>query len=93
VLCCAVLILLMSRSLVGLRAASIASELHTLCWGADHDTDAADPAVVPPPLQFRVEVSYLEIYNERIRDLLAPKTVSGKGVSSLKIREHPHTGR
>ena len=34
-----------------------------------------------------VEVSYLEIYNERVRDLLNPKT---KG--NLKVREHPATG-
>ncbi|KAK6431248.1 hypothetical protein LTR95_012592 [Oleoguttula sp. CCFEE 5521] len=34
-----------------------------------------------------VEVSYLEIYNERVRDLLNPST---KG--NLKVREHPATG-
>lgn len=34
-----------------------------------------------------VEVSYLEIYNERVRDLLNP---SSKG--NLKVREHPSTG-
>ncbi|OXV08630.1 hypothetical protein Egran_03607 [Elaphomyces granulatus] len=34
-----------------------------------------------------VEVSYLEIYNERVRDLLNPGT---KG--NLKVREHPSTG-
>ena len=34
-----------------------------------------------------VEVSYLEIYNERVRDLLNPVT---KG--NLKVREHPSTG-
>lgn len=34
-----------------------------------------------------VEVSYLEIYNERVRDLLNP---SNKG--NLKVREHPSTG-
>ncbi|KAI1978862.1 hypothetical protein LOZ53_002805 [Ophidiomyces ophidiicola] len=34
-----------------------------------------------------VEVSYLEIYNERVRDLLNPAT---KG--NLKVREHPSTG-
>ncbi|CAG9943450.1 unnamed protein product [Clonostachys rosea f. rosea IK726] len=34
-----------------------------------------------------VEVSYLEIYNERVRDLLNPSTKSG-----LKVREHPSTG-
>ena len=38
-------------------------------------------------LRFTVEVSYLEIYNERVRDLLNPST---KG--NLKVREHPSTG-
>jgi kinesin family member 1 len=40
-----------------------------------------------PNLRCRVEVSYLEIYNERVRDLLNPST---KG--NLKVREHPSTG-
>lgn len=38
-------------------------------------------------LSATVEVSYLEIYNERVRDLLNP---SNKG--NLKVREHPSTG-
>ncbi|KAL8730646.1 MAG: hypothetical protein Q9166_003959 [cf. Caloplaca sp. 2 TL-2023] len=38
-------------------------------------------------LRYTVEVSYLEIYNERVRDLLNPST---KG--NLKVREHPSTG-
>lgn len=38
-------------------------------------------------LKCTVEVSYLEIYNERVRDLLNPTT---KG--NLKVREHPSTG-
>ena len=38
-------------------------------------------------LKYTVEVSYLEIYNERVRDLLNPAT---KG--NLKVREHPSTG-
>lgn len=40
-----------------------------------------------PNLACTVEVSYLEIYNERVRDLLNPST---KG--NLKVREHPSTG-
>ncbi|KAK9448936.1 uncharacterized protein V1518DRAFT_416740 [Limtongia smithiae] len=36
---------------------------------------------------FTVEVSYLEIYNERVRDLLNPKNKS-----SLRVREHPILG-
>ncbi|KAK7208050.1 kinesin family protein [Myxozyma melibiosi] len=37
--------------------------------------------------QFTVEVSYLEIYNERVRDLLNPKN---RG--NLRVREHPSLG-
>lgn len=39
-------------------------------------------------LSFTVQVSFLEIYNERCRDLLNPKN---KG--NLKVREHPSLGR
>ncbi|KAI8097252.1 uncharacterized protein BX664DRAFT_356510 [Halteromyces radiatus] len=35
---------------------------------------------------FQVEVSYIEIYNERVRDLLNPRT------KHLKVREHPILG-
>ncbi|KIJ56915.1 hypothetical protein M422DRAFT_23046 [Sphaerobolus stellatus SS14] len=38
-------------------------------------------------LKFTVEVSYIEIYNEKVRDLLNPKN---KG--NLKVREHPSLG-
>ncbi|OZJ06440.1 hypothetical protein BZG36_00598 [Bifiguratus adelaidae] len=38
-------------------------------------------------LTFRVEVTYIEIYNEKVRDLLNPKN---KG--NLKVREHPSLG-
>lgn len=38
-------------------------------------------------LTCRVEVSYIEIYNEKVRDLLNPKN---KG--NLKVREHPSLG-
>ncbi|CAD6899738.1 unnamed protein product [Tilletia controversa] len=40
-----------------------------------------------PNLQISVEVSYIEIYNEKVRDLLNPKN---KG--NLKVREHPSLG-
>ena len=40
-----------------------------------------------PTRSATVEVSYLEIYNERVRDLLNPKT---KG--NLRVREHPVLG-
>eukprot|EP00501_MAST-03F_sp_TOSAG23-6_P000823 GSMAST32.ASY1.ANO1.853.1 assembled CDS len=48
-----------------------------------------------------IEISYLEIYNERIRDLFSPQeqenqTISPKNKNikkkSLRIREHPRTG-
>ncbi|KAI8371561.1 uncharacterized protein BYT42DRAFT_616646 [Radiomyces spectabilis] len=38
-------------------------------------------------LTFEVEVSYIEIYNEKVRDLLNPRN---KG--NLKVREHPSLG-
>lgn len=37
---------------------------------------------------YKTEVSYLEIYNERVRDLLSPKNV-GHG---LRVREHRTQG-
>ncbi|XP_053318306.1 kinesin-like protein KIF1C [Spea bombifrons] len=40
-----------------------------------------------PDLAFSVEVSYMEIYCERVRDLLSPKS---KG--NLRVREHPIMG-
>jgi kinesin family protein 1 len=39
-------------------------------------------------LSFSVEVSFIEIYNEKVNDLLNPKN---KG--NLKVREHPSLGR
>ena len=49
-----------------------------------------------PRSEYAIEVSYLEIYNEAIRDLLLPIR-SGKGGkggkgASLRVREHPRTG-
>lgn len=35
-------------------------------------------------LMYKVEVSYMEIYNEKVHDLLDPKT----NKQSLKVREH-----
>ncbi|XP_028981859.1 uncharacterized protein LOC107036874 [Diachasma alloeum] len=37
---------------------------------------------------FRISVSYLEVYNERVRDLLKPSTSS----NGLRVREHPRLG-
>ncbi|KJH45689.1 kinesin motor domain protein [Dictyocaulus viviparus] len=41
-------------------------------------------------LEYKVEVSYMEIYNERVRDLLDPKNRSNK--HHLKVREHKILG-
>ena len=38
-------------------------------------------------LSFTVEVSYIEIYNEKVRDLLNPKNTG-----NLRVREHPSLG-
>ncbi|KAI0034403.1 kinesin-like protein [Vararia minispora EC-137] len=38
-------------------------------------------------LTFTVEVSYIEIYNEKVRDLLNPKNAG-----NLRVREHPSLG-
>ncbi|KAF8075903.1 kinesin-like protein [Lyophyllum atratum] len=40
-----------------------------------------------PNLSFTVEVSYIEIYNEKVRDLLNPKNTG-----NLRVREHPSLG-
>ncbi|KAI8142449.1 hypothetical protein BJV82DRAFT_714044 [Fennellomyces sp. T-0311] len=40
-----------------------------------------------PSVTYQVEVTYIEIYNEKVRDLLNPKN---KG--NLKVREHPSLG-
>ncbi|KAK7471223.1 hypothetical protein VKT23_002632 [Stygiomarasmius scandens] len=40
-----------------------------------------------PNVNFTVEVSYIEIYNEKVRDLLNPKNTG-----NLRVREHPSLG-
>ncbi|CAL4135202.1 unnamed protein product, partial [Meganyctiphanes norvegica] len=40
----------------------------------------------------KVEVSYLEIYNERVKDLLREGNKTGKQAHSLRVREHPKLG-
>ncbi|XP_008320466.1 kinesin-like protein KIF16B isoform X4 [Cynoglossus semilaevis] len=42
-------------------------------------------------VSFRTEVSYLEIYNERVRDLLKRNKSPSEG-GSLRVREHPKEG-
>ncbi|XP_074502637.1 uncharacterized protein kif16bb isoform X1 [Sebastes fasciatus] len=41
-------------------------------------------------VSFRTEVSYLEIYNERVQDLLKKRATPADG--GLKVREHPRHG-
>lgn len=45
------------------------------------DTSQQEPSV-------GVSVQFIEIYNDRIRDLLHP----GADSSALRVREHPQTG-
>ncbi|KAF8211660.1 kinesin-like protein [Mycena galopus ATCC 62051] len=46
-----------------------------------------DKTAADPNLTFTVEVSYIEIYNEKVRDLLNPKNTG-----NLRVREHPSLG-
>ena len=41
---------------------------------------------------YRTEVSYLEIYNEKVKDLLASSSSSNDVGHKLKVREHPKDG-
>ncbi|XP_033735090.1 uncharacterized protein LOC117323766 [Pecten maximus] len=43
-------------------------------------------------LSFHVKISYLEIYNERVRDLLRPSLLKKNEKYTLKVREHPKDG-
>ncbi|KAJ8514888.1 hypothetical protein ONZ45_g7618 [Pleurotus djamor] len=47
----------------------------------------AQKTAADPNVQFTVEVSYIEIYNEKVRDLLNPKNTG-----NLRVREHPSLG-
>ncbi|KAF4615993.1 hypothetical protein D9613_011478 [Agrocybe pediades] len=46
-----------------------------------------DKKAKDPNINFTVEVSYIEIYNEKVRDLLNPKNTG-----NLRVREHPSLG-
>ncbi|XP_013386504.1 kinesin-like protein KIF16B [Lingula anatina] len=43
-------------------------------------------------ISYRIDVSYLEIYNERVRDLLAHPLSKHHEKYTLKVREHPKDG-
>ncbi|KAJ6612156.1 kinesin-like protein [Mycena sp. CBHHK59/15] len=47
----------------------------------------SDKKEADPNVGFTVEVSYIEIYNEKVRDLLNPKNTG-----NLRVREHPSLG-
>ncbi|CAL1154012.1 unnamed protein product, partial [Cladocopium goreaui] len=42
--------------------------------------------------QMLVKVSYLELYNEKARDLLKPEDPDNGKAASLEVREHPKAG-
>jgi hypothetical protein len=50
-------------------------------------TDLFERINLAPNLKFKVELSYLEIYAEQIRDLIDPQNTK-----NLRVREHPETG-
>lgn len=45
-----------------------------------------------PEVEYKVEISYFEIYAERIFDLLVPPSKGQKSKNHLKVREHPVMG-
>eukprot|EP00041_Stephanoeca_diplocostata_P037451 m.1418900 g.1418900 ORF g.1418900 m.1418900 type:complete len:1551 (-) comp25038_c0_seq31:1267-5919(-) len=45
-----------------------------------------------PEIEYKVEISYFEIYAERIFDLLVPPSKGQKTKNHLKVREHPVMG-
>lgn len=61
----------------------VSTNVPALAWTRSKSRNA----VHDPNQSATVEVSYLEIYNERVRDLLNPKP---KG--NLRVREHPVLG-
>ena len=64
-----------------------------ICYGLfDNMRDAAQQQ--GGAVRYKVECSYLEIYNERARDLFAPsrQPTHGVGSAGLRVRSHPRTG-
>ena len=61
----------------------------------DRITSAIPISASPIQPRYTVEVSYMEIYCERVRDLLSPKKAHSTSVGSahnLRVREHPIMG-
>ena len=48
--------------------------------------------MVLPPSPCALNCSYLEIYNEKARDLLRPSSGAAAEVHNLRVREHPREG-
>jgi len=55
------------------------------------DLENADQAEAAQT-RYLVKMSYLEIYNECIRDLLNPQVMAGDVQQSLEVRQHPRFG-
>ncbi|OCT85297.1 kinesin-like protein KIF14 [Xenopus laevis] len=49
-------------------------------------------ATMQQKLSFHLEMSYFEVYNEKIHDLLIFKAENGQKKQPLKVREHPVSG-
>lgn len=61
----------------------------------DRITSRMPISASPNKPRYTVEVSYMEIYCERVRDLLSPKKAHSTSVGSahnLRVREHPIMG-
>uniref|UniRef100_A0A671MBC9 Kinesin-like protein n=1 Tax=Sinocyclocheilus anshuiensis TaxID=1608454 RepID=A0A671MBC9_9TELE len=76
-----------SHSTVRSRAAVYCCCLRSCGSGMCEDLFKRTSENTDPDLSYSVEVSYMEIYCERVRDLLSPKS---KG--ALRVREHPIMG-
>ncbi|XP_047494563.1 kinesin-like protein KIF14 [Penaeus chinensis] len=59
---------------------------------ADYLHSQNPPEEQLPQCRIEVEVSYIEIYNERIYDLLSSGGCSGDRREALRVREHPEDG-
>ena len=76
-------------------AAAAAAAAVAAGGGSDDPSTAAASAEPPSETKYLVTASFLEIYNEEIKDLLNPTTTSaagGKQAKKLKIRESPEVG-
>ncbi|XP_028407643.1 kinesin-like protein KIF14 [Dendronephthya gigantea] len=75
-----------SYSMMGLNHQEQAGIIPRFCH------DLFQRIVSSPELTFSVEISYFEIYNEKIHDLLDYQKGRDNKKSNLRIREHPELG-